>query len=269
MTCYNFSKITHVLFTGVCLLQILLDIVLCNRNGDENIEKVNMKDASRGVVVVVERQHDKSGNDRHVWRLVESICSTSSEQVGILIVWRGTLPHTFKKEVTGYFNRCHSKTPQRYLSWRSDTQHRAYSWLPLSPFDLTIALEIETQVCQDLYRTFDILEIFDIAFPHLSDRGKCSNGSLLVPEAFPTPDLSVVLYRNSFSVHHAFQLLTTASVDLPLQARRQLLLLESESNLRVGTLPPEYAAGLFTDGESYGAIVIHPNSSKSCIEKRL
>lgn len=131
-----------------------------------------------------------------------------------------------------------------------------------SPYDYTLFLDVDTHVCDNISDLFKLLESFDIAIAHASNRISRGARYLIqdVPESFVELNTGVILFKKSRSVENLFvcwrefylsdiEYYSESSLsnndepnwklrfphDQP--AFREALY---KSKLRIATLPPEY-----------------------------
>ena len=111
-----------------------------------------------------------------------------------------------------------------------------------TPFDRTLYLDTDTRVLEDITPVFDLLDRFDLALAHASNRvTRLQTWRTTLPRSFPQFNAGVFLYKKTPAVMSlldewvsSFHAAGFRSDQITL---RELLWL---SNLRIATLPPEY-----------------------------
>jgi len=112
-----------------------------------------------------------------------------------------------------------------------------------SPFQKTLYLDADTQVCADITELFDLLDRFDMALAHVNKRisGTRIVWRRCIPYCFPGFNGGVILFKKIGPVNELFEDwkkgFHEAGFKKDQVVLRELLWM---SNLRVATLPPEY-----------------------------
>ena len=73
-------------------------------------------------------------------------------------------------------------------------------YLPETPFERTLYLDVDTQVVSDITPMFDILDRFDLAIAHAHRRNHKQTSQVWnveVPDSFPQMNGGVLLFKNS------------------------------------------------------------------------
>ncbi len=143
-----------------------------------------------------------------------------------------------------YFERVHRV---------DDPQHSYIDkilWMPRSPFSRTLFLDTDTYVCKDISEMFRLLDRFDLAAGHASNRISYGSDRLEdisgIPEAFPEMNTGVILFRRSHAVRRFFErwldcYKTYVGKDgTPRHDQPAFRWALYRSQLHVATLPPEY-----------------------------
>lgn len=116
--------------------------------------------------------------------------------------------------------------------------------LARTPFDRTLYLDSDTEVCGSVDEVFDLLDRFDIALAHAHRRNHqdtLQTWRVAIPPSFPQFNSGVMTYRSSEKVlgllHDWQRAYREAGFRKDQVTLRELLWL---SDLRIATLPPEY-----------------------------
>jgi len=125
-----------------------------------------------------------------------------------------------------------------------------------SPFDRTLHLDTDIYVDNNVEDTFDILEQFDIAVAHNHNRSAYDPPG--VPDCFPEYNTGVVAYNNNEKISNFTESWSSIYRELynggnP-QNQPSFRKALYESDLRIGTLPPEYNLMLRYPGHAIGEI---------------
>ncbi|TKJ17510.1 hypothetical protein CEE44_03165 [Candidatus Woesearchaeota archaeon B3_Woes] len=71
-----------------------------------------------------------------------------------------------------------------------------------SPYDLTLFLDTDTYICDDVSELFDLLNRFDIAVAHVPTKNKSS--IIGTPESFVLIDTGIILFKKSLKIKKLF-----------------------------------------------------------------
>jgi|GEM_PF-1070993 len=113
-----------------------------------------------------------------------------------------------------------------------------------SPFELTLYLDSDTRVCDDITEMFGLLGRFDIALAHAHRRNSSRTSEMWtieIPQSFPQFNSGVFLYRKTPSVCVLLKSWGDSFHESGFK-KDQVTLRELiwKSDLRIATLPPEY-----------------------------
>ena len=117
-------------------------------------------------------------------------------------------------------------------------------YLSETPFERTLFLDSDTEVCAPIHDLFLLLERFDVGLAHAHRRyheNTEATWNIELPDAFPQYNSGVFVYRKSDQVWDFLNKWRESYYEANLK-KDQVTLRELlwESGLRVATLPPEY-----------------------------
>lgn len=136
-------------------------------------------------------------------------------------------------------------------------------------YDKTLFLDADTRVCGDISDIFDMLDRFHIVAAQNEARSWYHSSiyeenDIDIPEPFPEYNTGVVGYRNSEQVRSLFESWSNYYTALDYDRNQpafRLALYESE--IPIGTLPPEYNFMTHTVGFASGKVrILHQGSSE-------
>ncbi|MEA5577336.1 hypothetical protein [Anabaena sp. UHCC 0451] len=132
--------------------------------------------------------------------------------------------------------------------YNSCRQSAKLSYLAQSPYQNTLYLDSDTYICDDIRELFMLLEKFDLAAAHASQRWGVEYTVENIPDCFPEFNAGILLFKKSPQVEEFFNTwLSLYQRDLKRNLVSNYLPDQPtfreaiyHSNLRVATLTPEY-----------------------------
>ena len=135
-------------------------------------------------------------------------------------------------------------------------------------YDKTLFLDADTFVAADISDVFTALDRFDIVAAHNEARAWYhqeiyQQAGVDVPECFPEYNSGVVGYNNSQKVRRLFDRWNETYTDLDYERNQPAFRIALyESDLNIGTLPPEYNFMTHTIGFASGEVkILHQGAS--------
>ncbi|MBL1209302.1 hypothetical protein [Geminocystis sp. GBBB08] len=158
-----------------------------------------------------------------------------------------------QKISSDYFEQIIPISPYLYNGHRQSTK---ILYLLKSPYKQTLYLDSDTYICDNIQELFTLLEQFDLAVSHASQRWNLEYKTSHIPDCFPEFNFCILLYKKSVLIEQLFsQWLSLYQRDLvknlvsgylPDQPTFREAIYNSK--LRIATLTPEYNCRFITPG---------------------